>query len=67
LNGSVCRFTYKGKEYKGKIIGNQLIVEGIGGFKSFSGASKTITKTSRVGWNDWDILNIGSSNLDKSS
>jgi len=56
-DGTVCRFTYSGKTYAGKMIDGALSVEGIEGtFNSFSAASGAITNTSRNGWNDWYLL-----------
>lgn len=53
-DGTVCRFTYAGRTYNGRMQGEVLAVEGIGqAFNSFSAASKTITQTHRNGWNDW--------------
>ena len=60
-NGTECRFIYKGKEYEGIIKNSKLEVPSYGNFKSFSGASVKITKTSRNGWNDWEIKTPGSS------
>lgn len=58
MEGTSCRFTYANKEYRGTIIGGLLAVEGFGaGFKSFSAASNAVTKTSRNGWLDWQIVN----------
>ena len=54
-NGTECRFTYKGKEYNGSIKNGFLEVPSYGNFKSFSGASIKLTKTSRNGWNDWEL------------
>lgn len=60
-NGTECRFSYKGKEYDGIIKNGKLEVASFGSFKSFSGASIKITKTSRNGWRDWELRIPGSS------
>ncbi len=60
-NGTECRFSYAGKEYDGIIKNGKLEVPSYGNFKSFSGASVKITKTSRNGWRDWEIRVPGSS------
>ena len=52
---TLCRFTYKGIQYNGVIKNGSLLVEKIGSFTSFSGASVEISKTSRNGWNDWEL------------
>jgi len=62
-NGTECRFIYKEKEYEGIIKNGKLEVSSYGSFKSFSGASVAITKTSRNGWNDWELRIPGSSKL----
>jgi len=54
-NGTECRFSYQGKEYNGIIKNGKLEVSPYGNFKSFSGASVKITKTSRNGWMDWEV------------
>lgn len=49
-----CDFTYGGKVYHAQISAGEMLVEGFTeSFRSFSAASKAITKTSRNGWNDW--------------
>ncbi|CAO3441968.1 hypothetical protein [Azospirillum argentinense] len=56
-DGTICRFTYSGKTFMGKVLDGALFVEGIEGvFSSFSAASGAITNTSRNGWNDWYLL-----------
>lgn len=53
-DGTRCEFTYGGQVYRGIIKDGQLLVEGYSTpFGTFSGASRTITRTSRNGWNDW--------------
>ncbi|SMQ85911.1 Protein of unknown function [Devosia lucknowensis] len=53
-DGTDCKFTYAGVTYTGTIQNGHLVVEGIERpFATFSGASKTITRTNRNGWNDW--------------
>ncbi|CDZ41637.1 RloF [Neorhizobium galegae bv. officinalis] len=52
--GTICKFTYAGKQYDGQIQGAHLVVQGYETpFGSFSAASKTISQTNRNGWNDW--------------
>src|SRR5690606_14359134 len=52
--GTNCKFAYAGVTYVGIIKDGHLVVEGIDRpFATFSGASKTITRTNRNGWNDW--------------
>lgn len=52
--GTDCKFTYAGVTYFGTVKDGHLVVEGIDRpFATFSGASKTITRTNRNGWNDW--------------
>lgn len=60
-NGTECRFIYSGKEYEGIIKNGKMEVSSYGNFKSFSGASVKITKTSRNGWRDWEVKIPGSS------
>jgi len=59
-DGTMCRFFYKESTYSGIIEGGSLIVDGIGSFSSFSGASVEISNTSRNGWRDWAIKLSGS-------
>ena len=55
-DGTICRFTYGGKEFLGVINERTLVVEGFPkGFKTFSAASVEITQTSRNGWLDWHL------------
>lgn len=59
-DGTVCRFTYYGKTYLGKMIEGTLSIDGVeGAFTSFSAASVAVTNTSRNGWNDWYLLDQG--------
>jgi len=61
-NGTKCRFTYFEKEYLGEIINGTLAVEGFDGkHTSFSAASRTVTGSSRNGWNDWYLSIDGGS------
>lgn len=58
-DGTSCRFTFGSKEYFGKINNGLLCVEGFAeGFKSFSAASRAVTKTSRNGWLDWHLQDL---------
>lgn len=59
-NGTLCRFIYKNQAYNGEIRDRQLVVDGYGGFSSFSAASVKITQTSRNGWRDWELQVPGS-------
>lgn len=53
-DGTKCEFTYGGEVFSGSIVNGQIVVDGFSTpFSTFSGASRTITKTSRNGWNDW--------------
>jgi hypothetical protein len=53
-DGTKCEFTYGGEVFSGSIVNGKIVVDGISTpFSTFSGASRTITKTSRNGWNDW--------------
>lgn len=53
-DGTECKFTYAGVDYAGTIEEGHLVVDGVERpFATFSGASKTITRTNRNGWNDW--------------
>lgn len=55
-NGTKCEFTYGNKLYKGTIVDDQMVIDGFSApFRTFSGASRAITKTSRNGWNDWSL------------
>lgn len=56
-DGTKCRFTYMTREYVGTITGGDVRVEGMSDpYRSFSAASVAITRTSRNGWLDWEIL-----------
>jgi len=58
-DGTQCEFTYNGELYRGNILDGEIVVGGFNSsFKTFSGASRAITKTSRNGWNDW-LLDFG--------
>ena len=62
-DGTRCEFTYSGEVFRGIIKNAQLVVEGQNTpFSTFSGASRTITRTSRNGWNDW-YLDFGDGHL----
>ena len=53
-DGTKCRFTYSGKDYMGVISDGAFRVEGVDGVhRTFSGASRAVTGTSRNGWVDW--------------
>lgn len=53
-DGTKCDFAYKSTVYKGRIISGTIVLDNVTEeFRSFSSASKHITKTSRNGWNDW--------------
>lgn len=53
-DGTRCEFTYGGQVSRGIIENRLLVVEGNNSpFGTFSKASRTISKTSRNGWNDW--------------
>ncbi len=54
-DGTDCRFTYKGKEFTGRIDRGVLSVVELGRFSSFSAASVKATRTARNGWRDWEI------------
>lgn len=55
-DGTRCRFIYSGKEYRGQIVGNAVIVDGLDGrHTNFSAASRAVTGTNRNGWNDWYV------------
>ncbi len=54
--GTQCRFEYGGDTFAGLIKNRKLEVDGVdGSHSSFSGASWAITRTSRNGWNDWEL------------
>lgn len=53
-DGTVCRFTYDGKEFEGVIKNKNLEIDGIEGkHSSLTAASWAATQTSRNGWKDW--------------
>lgn len=53
-NGTRCDFTYAGKVFHAIVESGEITVEGYSEkFRSFSAASRAVTKTSRNGWNDW--------------
>ncbi len=54
-NGTICRFSYKNKIFRGKVQNAELVVGELGRFSSFSAASVAATNTSRNGWRDWEI------------
>jgi len=59
--GTRCRFNYGNQEYFGAIGDGRIEVEGLPtSYGSFSAASVAVTKTSRNGWHDWEILVPGS-------
>lgn len=59
---TLCRFTYMGQKYQGKIENGRLVILEMGEFSSFSGASKATTKTNRNGWQDWELQLPGTTN-----
>ncbi len=59
-DNTLCRFSFKGNEYKGQIKNGQFLVNGYGIFNSFSAASVKISTTSRNGWHDWELRIPGS-------
>jgi hypothetical protein len=60
-DGTVCRFTYKGQTYNGRIENGYFMVFHFGKFNSFTAASGAISNTSRNGWRDWELMIPGSS------
>jgi hypothetical protein len=52
--------TYRRKQYIGKISNGLLVISPRRRYTSFTGASEGITRTSRRGWQDWEILLPGS-------
>lgn len=59
-DGAVCRFSYFGKAYVGRIENGALVIAGFDGrYNSFSAASRAVSETNRNGWNDWHILEDG--------
>jgi hypothetical protein len=58
-DGTLCKFLYAGRQYDGVIKDGRLLVEGIKTpFGSLSAASRSITQTSRNGWNDWQFRDV---------
>ncbi len=56
-DGTICSFSYGGKQYQGRIEAQALRVDGFEQpFSAFSAASVAITGTSRNGWRDWHLL-----------
>jgi hypothetical protein len=54
--GTVCRFQYAGETFAGLVKNRKMEVVGLdGSHTSFSGASGAVTRTSRNGWNDWEL------------
>lgn len=54
--GTVCRFDHGGETFTGLVKNRKIEVQGIEGAQSsFSGASSAVTRTSRNGWNDWEL------------
>lgn len=55
-DGTLCKFLYAGRQYDAVIKDGRLLVDGIETpFGSLSAASRSITQTSRNGWNDWQF------------
>lgn len=58
-DGTRCEFTYGGKVFQARIENGEIAVDGYSErYRSFSAASRAVTRTSRNGWNDW-YLNLG--------
>ena len=56
-DGAKCRFKYLSREYTGAIANDQIQIDGMADlYSSFSAASRAVTRTSRNGWLDWEIL-----------
>jgi superfamily II DNA or RNA helicase len=55
LDGTLCRFEYRGKLYEGKISNGEIIISQKGSFSSFSTASGAIVGYPRNGWLDWEL------------
>jgi hypothetical protein len=53
-DGTACRFSYKDTQFRGRVEGGLLVVNGQR-HGSFSSASKQLTQTSRNGWKDWEL------------
>lgn len=61
-DGTLCCFTYKKREYKGRMENGELVVDSVGKFSSVSAASKGVAGgTSRDGWYDWEFQLPGTS------
>ena len=58
-NGTICYFTYSGKENWAEVIDRSLIIKDVDGkHGTFSAASKAISGNARNGWKDW-MVDIG--------
>lgn len=59
-DGTRCEFSYGGRVLQARIENGAIAVEGYSeSFRSFSAASRAVTKTSRNGWNDWYVTLAG--------
>lgn len=55
--GTRCRFTYAGREYRGTVADGGIEIDDMPGrYLSFSAASGAVSNTSRNGWEDWELL-----------
>ncbi len=54
-DGTLCRFSYKSKQFEGKISNGIIVIHRKGRFKTFSAASSSRTGTKRNGWKDWEL------------
>lgn len=55
--GTRCRFKFSGREYQGMIAAGCIEIDEMpGSYRSFSSASSAVTKNSRNGWLDWELL-----------
>jgi len=53
-DGTLCRFTYKNQEYRGRIEKGEMVIDGVGEFTAVSAASGAVAHgTCRDGWRDW--------------
>lgn len=58
-----CKFIYDSQEHDGIIKNGFIEIDNMSEkFSSFSAASQAVSKTSRNGWLDWQILLLGSQN-----
>ena len=54
-DGTSVEFEYRGRTFRGSISGGQIRLDGPGNgtYKTFSSASRGVTRTARNGWRDW--------------